>query len=147
MITLRPLHEDELATCDAMDRQAHARPFVLQTGLAGHRRQFAEPGVDYLAIDRAPHRLCGYLILARPAGSSSIELRRILVDRAARGVGQPSLALMEAHCRHEGGVERIWLDVFDNNRLGIHLYEKHGYRRVGRERFAGRWLHLYDKAL
>ncbi|MEM7377357.1 MAG: GNAT family N-acetyltransferase [Pseudomonadota bacterium] len=147
MITLRPLREDELAACEAMERQVHARPFVLQTGLDGHRRQFAESGVTYLAVDRAPHRLCGYLILVRSARSSSIEFRRILVDRDARGVGQPSLALMEAHCRHEGGVERIWLDVFDNNRLGIHLYEKQGYRRFGQERFAGRWLYLYDKAL
>jgi RimJ/RimL family protein N-acetyltransferase len=130
-----------------MDRQAHARKYVIQTGMATHRENFDNPDIRYLSIENEDGEFCGYFILVLEAKSDSVEFRRILVDRLKRGIGQQAIAEMERYCKSVIGTDRIWLDVFEDNAIGIHVYEKLGYRRFGEETLAGRKLFLYEKSL
>jgi len=147
MVSLRLSTRDELDTFDAMDRQVHARDFVVQTGIETHRKNFDDPLVTYLSIIDSQARFCGYFILVLEPDSGSVEFRRILVERHRRGVGQAAIAEMENYCRNVFGVGRIWLDVFADNEIGIHIYEKMGYTRFGQQRIGNRRLYLYEKAL
>jgi RimJ/RimL family protein N-acetyltransferase len=147
MISLRPSTREELEVFDAMDRQAHARNFVIQTGMTTHLENFGNPDITYLSIENGDGEFCGYFILVLEAESGSIEFRRILVDRRKRGVGQAAITEMERYCKTVIGVDRIWLDVFEDNEIGIHVYEKLGYRRFSEKPLAGRILYFYEKAL
>lgn len=147
MISLRPSRKEELDIFDDMDRQAHARNFVVQTGIEKHRKYFNDPGIAYLSIEDASGEFCGYFILAPEADRESVEFRRILIDREKRGIGQAAITAMEGYCKNNFKVNRIWLDVYEDNEIGIHVYEKLGYTRYGEERVDGRKLYLYEKAL
>ena len=147
MIRLRPATRDELEIFDALDREAHARDFVIQTGLDTHNENFDDPAIRYLAIIGKDGEFCGYFILVREANGISIEFRRILIARDRRGVGQAAIGEMERYCRNSFAARRIWLDVFDDNAIGIHVYEKLGYRRFGQGRHEGRKLLFYEKEL
>jgi len=147
MISLRPSTREELEILDAMDRQGHAREFVLQTGIETHRQYFDDPCITYLNIEDERGEFCGYFILVLEPETGSIEFRRILVDRHRRGVGQAAIIEMENYCKKTFAVERIWLDVFETNEIGIHIYEKLGYSRFKEELIDGRRLYFYEKAL
>jgi RimJ/RimL family protein N-acetyltransferase len=45
------------------------------------------------------------------------------------------------------GRRRIWLDVFEHNARGRHVYEKLGYRRFDSGELDGKPLLLYEKQL
>ena len=147
MISLRRSKREELETFDEMDRQDHARNFVIQTGIESHQKYFDDPGISYLSIENASGEFCGYFILALEQDNDSVEFRRILIDGRKRGIGQAAISEMESYCINEFKVNRIWLDVYEDNEIGIHVYEKLGYRRFDEECVDGRKLYLYEKAL
>jgi len=147
MISLRPSKREELEIFDAMDRQEHARDHVLQTGIETHRQYFDDPGITYLSIVDGDEQFCGYFILVLETDTASVEFRRILIGRNRRGVGQAAIVEMEQYCKTALDAERIWLDVFEGNEIGIHIYEKMGYSRFKEELFDRRRLYFYEKTL
>ena len=130
-----------------MDRQAHAKRFVLPTGIERHRALYADPHVTYLSIEDETGAFAGYFILVKEGDSGTVEFRRILVDADKRGVGQAALAEMERYCRETLGASRLWLDVFDDNAIGMHIYAKLGYRQFREEPAGARMLLFYEKSL
>ena len=144
MIQLTPVALNQLPTFDEMDRQPHAVRFVFQIGLEGHHRYYADPNVRYLNIECAGEFL-GYFILAHEPEAETVEFRRILLDKDARGVGQAAILAMEKYCRETYAMQRIWLDVYEDNEVGIHIYEKLGYAKFDQQRHDGRWLLFYQK--
>lgn len=147
MISLRPSKREELEIFDEMDRQDHARNFVIQTGLGTHQKYFIDPKITYLSIENSNGEFCGYFILVLEPDTESVEFRRILIDHKKRGIGQAAISEMESYCKNEFNVKRIWLDVYEDNEIGIHIYEKMGYERFNEKLVEGRKLYFYEKAL
>jgi len=147
MITLRPSKRSEIDRFDQLDRQEHARGFVIQTGKRLHLKQFIDPRISYLTIENFSGEFCGYFILVLDENSRSVEFRRILIDHNRRGIGQIAIREMEKYCKSELNVKRIWLDVFQDNEIGVHIYEKMEYERFNKKSFEGKTLYLYEKAL
>ena len=50
---------------------------------------------------------------------------------------------MEDYCRRVFNVPRIWLDVYDDNEVGKHIYQKLGYSQFQSEILSGRTLHFF----
>lgn len=146
MISLKPSKKEELEKFDEMDRQDHARNFVIQTGLETHQKCFSDPKVTYLCIENCSGEFCGYFILVSEPETESVEFRRILIDQEKRGIGQAAISEMERYCKREFNVNRIWLDVYEDNEIGMHIYEKMGYERFMVKRIEGRKLYFYEKA-
>ncbi len=83
--------------------------------------------------------IVGTVAAVGSGADASLRGRRVMVD------GQPAIAEMERYCKNAFDVKRIWLDVFEGNDIGIHIYEKMGYRYFKQERFDGRRLYFYEK--
>lgn len=147
MTSLRLSTRGELEIFDRMDRQDHARNFVTQTGIEVHRKLYDDPDITYLSIENSRGELSGYFVLVAEPDTASVEFRRILIDQNERGVGQVAIIEMENFCRRELGVKRIWLDVYEDNAIGRHVYEKLGYQRFKEELEEGRKLLFYEKTL
>ena len=147
MLSLRPSRRDELEIFDELDRQDHARNFVIQTGIETHQKYFRDPKITYLSIEDSSAELCGYFILVLESESGSIEFRRILIDQKKRGIGQAAIRAMENYCKNKFNRKRIWLDVYEDKKIGMHVYEKMGYKRFKEERAEGRKLYFYEKDL
>ena len=144
-VSLRVAQARELEILDAMDRQDHASQFVIQTGLEQHRRNFSDPDITYLCIENDRGQLCGYFILVAEAGGETIEFRRILIDQNQRGIGQNAIRAMEDYCRRRWNSRKIWLDVYEDNEIGRHIYEKMGYVPAGETYYEGRKLLFFAK--
>jgi len=146
-ITLRPSHRRELSLFARMQAQAHASSFLTPKSLTQHQAQFDDPAITYLSIvlDEQPDAAAGYFVLVDE--DESIEFRRIVIDESHRGIGQAAIALMERWCVAQYGQRRIWLDVYDDNEIGKHIYQKLGYRQFSSVREDARLLLLFEKRL
>ena len=147
MVELRLSSRNELDIFDNIDRQDHASNFITQIGLNTHLEFFDEPNITYLSIENNEGELSGYIVLVLEPGNQSLEFRRISVDQTKRGVGQAAIRKMERFSKRTFGVQRIWLDVYEDNAVGRHIYEKLGYKQFKVERREGRKLLFYDKDL
>jgi len=73
------------------------------------------------------NKLAGFIILCQE-GDETVEFRRIVISSKNRGIGQQTILAMEQYCSQELGCSAIWLDVFESNERGRHIYAKLGYR-------------------
>ena len=147
MISLRTSTRSELTIFDEMDRQDHAVKFITQIGLKKHNQFFDDPSITYLSIENHSGELSGYIVLVLEGDNESLELRRILIDQTKRGVGQAAIRETEKYGREKFGVNRIWLDAFEDNAVGRHIYEKSGYRQFDVGLTEGRKLIFYEKEI
>ena len=88
---------------------------------------------DFFWVATDGDNILGYAVVGKLGAEA--ELYNIAVDNAHRGRGIGN-ALME-HLKKEvskGGVEKVFLEVRERNAAAISLYEKHGFKSVGRRR-------------
>ena len=147
MISLRHSTEKELKVFVAMELQAHAIQFVNSMDLDSHKRKFKNPNTIYLSIENNKNEVAGYFILVVEADTESIEFHRIVIDENCRGIGQLAIREMENYCRKVLSARRIWLDVYDHNLVGRHIYEKLGYEKFKQSTGDERKLLFYQKVL
>ena len=95
------------------------------------RRHLANPRAR-LRVALAGGRLLGYHLLLRRENSAWARLYSIAVDPAARGqgLGRRLLADAERQAR-AAGCAGLRLEVRQDNRAAVALYEAAGYRRAG----------------
>tara|TARA_R110002096_G_scaffold265152_3_gene458658 strand:- start:702 stop:1145 length:444 start_codon:yes stop_codon:yes gene_type:complete len=147
MITLRPSVEKELNVFANMELQVHANRFVNATNLESHRSSFKNPNIIYLSIENIEGKVSGYFILVVETDTESVEFHRIVIDENCRGIGQAAIREMENYCRSVLSAKRIWLDVYEDNLVGKHIYEKLDYKKFKERKCDGRKLLFYQKAL
>ena len=145
-ISLRRTEASELAGFVVLEQDIDAAAHILPTTLQQHQAQFARDDIVYLTIERGG-TTCGFFILVLEQDGNSVEFRRIVVTPRGDGIGQRAIPAMEDWCRDRLGRGRIWLDVFDSNPRGRHVYEKLGYRRFDEAPYDNRILYFYHKAL
>lgn len=145
-ISVEPALRNDLPLFREMEQEEDTAEFVYAYSLEEHKKAFETPGISYLRIsqDGVP---IGFFLLAVEEESRSVEFRRIVIQPAARGVGQIAIRLMHQYCRDQLGCTRIWLDVFEQNARAVHVYEKLGYRRFGVEESGAKRLALYERQL
>ncbi len=146
MIRIRESRAHELRAFILMEAESDTAEFILPYSLARHREEFEREEIVYLSIFRR-HELAGFFILALEADGNSVEFRRIVVDDKGRGTGQQSILAMETYCRHQLKRKRIWLDVFEDNHRGRHVYQKLGYREFDRGELEDRILIFMQKTI
>ena len=130
-----------------MELQPHTKAFINGADLADHQRDFDNDEIIYLSIENDKQELVGYFILAMAPGDKTVEFQRILIDQHQRGIGQIAIEKMENYCREALKARRIWLDVYEDNLKGKHIYEKLGYKRFKEAETEGRKLLYYKKSL
>jgi RimJ/RimL family protein N-acetyltransferase len=138
--------ERDLPLFERMEQDPDTRGFITPYSLDTHATNFAKADVVYLRI-LADGRLAGFFILVLDPDGRSVEFRRVVVAAKGAGIGQLAIQRMEEFCREEMGRRRIWLDVFEHNARGRHVYEKLGYRRFDSGELDGKPLLLYEKQL
>jgi RimJ/RimL family protein N-acetyltransferase len=144
---LRQSTKEELALFHKLDQQSHAAQYVMKTGLKKHQQYFNDPNITYLTITSDEVKVLGYFMLVNEPDLNSVEFRRILIDQSKLGIGQASIFEMEIFCRNNFNAKRIWLDVFDDNVIGKHIYKKLGYKKFKEQTYLERTLEFYEKNL
>jgi RimJ/RimL family protein N-acetyltransferase len=146
MIEIHQASFEQLGDFVEMERDNDTAKYILPTSSQQHQANFAQADTIYLSIMQR-EELVGYFILAPEPDSDSVEFRRVVIAHKGRGIGQQAIPEMEKFCARTLNCKRIWLDVYDFNSRGIHLYEKLGYRRFDQGDFEGKHLFFYEKQL
>ena len=129
-----------------LEQAPDTKQFVLPYSETEHTRNILSSTFVYLRILDAGE-LVGFFILVLDSEPNSVEFRRVVVSDKGKGVGQSAITAMEQFCRTQLQRTRVWLDVFEYNNRGRHIYEKLGYERYGESDHEGRRLLLYQKRL
>ena len=146
MVTIREAYIEELAAFVSMEQEADIADFIVPYSLDMHQTKFNEQNTIYLSI-LYKAQLVGFMLLVLDADQISAEFRRIVVSARGKGIGQAALEMMEHYCMTKLGRHRIWLDVFEFNERGRHIYEKRGYKPFKSETYEGKRLLFYEKPL
>jgi GNAT superfamily N-acetyltransferase len=144
MIELRQSRIEELDFFHVMEQDADTSAFILPYSLQRHRREFERAEITYLSV-YAHGKLSGFFILKLDSDQDSVEFRRVVIANKGLGFGQPAITAMEEYCRDQLMRNRVWLDVFEFNLRGRHIYEKLGYQRFDSVDLDGKNLLLYEK--
>ena len=129
-----------------MEQDADAAPNIDPYSYEQHLAEYNRSDIVYLSI-YDNHELAGFFILALDPDNTSVEFRRIVVARRDKGIGQQAIFKMETYCREHLKRNRVWLDVFDFNQRGQHVYVKLGYQLFDKKDFYGKTLLCYQKSI
>jgi [ribosomal protein S18]-alanine N-acetyltransferase len=127
-IAIRYARQSDLDAIDRLERIAFTGDRLSRRSL----RSFMAKG-DRLLVAADDEGLAGYALVIRRKGARKARLYSIAVDplRGGRGVGRALLAAVQSHAI-EQGCESLRLEVREDNRRALALYERLGYRRFGR---------------
>ena len=144
MLNIFPLKRNELDKLVELEMHPDVSKFVMANTLEEHQKNIQNINLTYLKIVLNDQFL-GYVILNLDNDHVSVELRRIAIKDRCNGIGQEALRLIENYCINELDRSRIWLDVFSENTIARHVYEKFGYTPFGSYIVEDSELVLYDK--
>lgn len=144
-IKLFPTLEVHLNDLVAWEQQAGVGEFILANSKEQHLVGMQEPTIQYLSVFQN-EQLVGFIILALEP-NNTIEFRRIVIGHRGDGIGQLAIQAMEQYCLEHFACQRIWLDVFDLNERGQHIYRKLGYQEFKRCQHGDHQLLLFEKHL
>ena len=147
MTVLRRSNTEDLEKFIVLDRQEDVYNYIIKYSIDDYSDFFNDPRIICLTINDSKEEFAGYIILALEDDNYSVEFRRIVIDEEKRGIGQTAIKLMEEFCIGELNAGRIWLDVFEHNKRGLHVYQKLGYSKFKEEQYKGKNLHFYEKSL
>ncbi|KZX02011.1 histone acetyltransferase [Pseudoalteromonas luteoviolacea] len=145
MLELLQSQPEEVGAFIAMEQESSTLAHIIPYAKEAHLEAMSNEHIVYLSI-YAEQKLAGFMILAI-VQEKSVEFRRIVISNKGKGVGQKAVALMEAYCVESLKRKHIWLDVFEKNARGIHIYTKLGYSQFDEAIHAGSKLILMEKSL
>ena len=147
MTALRRSNIEDLKKFIVLDRQKDVCNYIIKYTLDDYADFFNDPRIIFLTITDNKEEFAGYIILVIEETNNSVEFKRIVVDEKKRGIGQAAIKLMETFCIERIDAKRIWLDVFEHNKRGLHIYKKLGYSKFKEEVYEGKNLLFYEKSL
>ena len=144
MINLKKSSEKDIPSFIEMEKSDGTAQFITPYSFQQHQQEMRQSDVKYLSIMNN-EALAGFIILATNADLGSVEFRRIVVASKGNGIGQLAIGAMEVYCTNVLSCSRIWLDVFESNKRGQHIYQKLGYRKFKSEPYGDNILLYMEK--
>jgi len=129
-----------------MENNSDTSEFIVPYNYNKHLREINYSSNRYLGIYEKD-QLLGFFILGIEQEGKRIEFRRIVIKQKGCGYGQKAIKELENYCIAFWNTKSIWLDVFDYNKRGIHVYEKTGYKKIDKKLLDGKRLIIMEKYL
>ena len=125
---LRKAGPGDLDWIVAQESRPDFAAFIHQWPRPRHALNLADPDFRYLIARDDRTEPLGFVILAGLASPvRGIELVRMAVATPGRGLGRRLLRRVIRLAFAELGADRLWLDVFDDNRRARHVYRSAGF--------------------
>jgi len=126
-VMLRPTHRNDVKQIIRFELEN--KDFVHFYSKEKHLELLDDTNCLHLSVFRRDvNELIGHVILfGLQTGRKVLEFRRITITQPGNGYGRETLILIQKMCFETLLFESIWLDVYDDNSLAIHLYESEGF--------------------
>ncbi|MGO8719078.1 MAG: GNAT family N-acetyltransferase [Acidobacteriaceae bacterium] len=131
-IRLRPATDSDIASILSLERIPVFHTLVGTWPEEEHRRAMHNPDVRYFMVTTEDDEAAGFALLRGVLlPHRSLELKRFVIARPGKGLGQPALSAIMAIAFNELCAHRLWLDVFETNMRALHIYRKAGFHPDG----------------
>ena len=92
-----------------------------------HLSEIADPNHLLLIFkEKDTKEIVGYALIRLDFKSNIFEIRRIAITKKGIGYGKESMTALIKYSFEETDTNRLWLDVYPDNVIGIKLYESLG---------------------
>lgn len=145
VLELRKSVISEASAFVEMECSPDTKGFVIPYSVEKHVSLIESNEVVYLSL-YDENELSGFIILSQES-QDTVEFRRIVVASKGKGLGQLAIKEMEQYCAEHLNCSKVWLDVFESNSRGIHIYQKLGYTQFKEALYEGRSLLFMEKML
>lgn len=145
-LILNLLNENHITELIKMEEAADTSEFIIPYNEERHLSEIKNLSNKYVGIYEKG-QLLGFIILGIEEEGKRIEFRRIVIKQKGLGFGQEAIMQLEEYCRAVWNTKSIWLDVFEFNHRGIHIYEKLGYKKTGESFLNKKRLVIMEKNL
>lgn len=137
IIETKRLKIDEAVAADIemiIEIESHKdnRDFLWIGTVQEHLDEIADPKHMLLVFrEKATGEVKGYSLIRLDFKSHIFEVRRIAITDKGKGYGKESMKALIKYAFEETQTNRLWLDVYPDNEIGIKLYESLGMHRDG----------------
>ena len=108
------------------------RDFIWQGTYEQHLNEINDENHMLLKFEKTEDRgIAGYCLIGLDRHSERFELRRIVITEKGKGYGREAIAALMGYAFTELGMNKFWLDVYPDNKVGIALYESLGLKKEG----------------
>jgi len=87
--------------------------------------------IPVMIKERATNETAGYILARLNRKANSFELRRLAITKKGKGYGKETMLGLFDYVFNELKQNKLWLDVYHDNYIGISLYEKVRMHRDG----------------
>ncbi len=124
-MAIRAAIESDIDMIMALEQHPDNCNYVWQGTLEQHRAEIADPDYCLWVFQlKDGARTVGYALSKIDRKSDVFELRRIVIDDKGKGYGEEAIRAIIKYAFEDLQINRFWLDVYPDNRVGINLYEK-----------------------
>ena len=108
------------------------RDFIWQGTYEQHLSEINDENHLLLKFEKSEDRgIAGYCLIGLDRHSERFELRRIAITEKGKGYGREAIKALMDYAFTELGMNKFWLDVYPDNKVGISLYESLGLKKEG----------------
>lgn len=143
---IRTSLENELELFQSFEKEKDTKDYIIPYTVEKHIEEFNKSNIFYKTILNG-NKIVGFMILNLEEDKKSVEFRRIVINEKGKGFGIMAINYLDYIVKEEYLRNRIWLDVFANNKRAIHIYETCGYKYLNSINQLGKELNIYEKML
>ncbi|MGB5823663.1 MAG: GNAT family protein [Proteocatella sp.] len=124
--------ESDIESIMEMENHKENRDFIWQGTYQQHLEEIKDGNHLLLRFNKKENgEMIGYALVGLDLKSEKFELRRIAVSQKGMGYGKEAMKALIKFAFEEKNINRFWLDVYPDNKVGIRLYEGLGLKRDG----------------
>jgi RimJ/RimL family protein N-acetyltransferase len=131
-LTILPVEIADIETIIQIENHPDNRDFIWQGTYNDHLNEINDP--DHLLLkflDNTSNQIIGYSLIHLNRQSEIFELRRIAIVEKKQGYGREAMQGLIDYAFNKMTINRLWLDVYPDNIVGIQLYESLGFVKEG----------------
>ena len=124
--------DEDIPAIIELENHPENRDFIWQGTVEEHMSEIRD-GEHLLLIFRRKEddALAGYTLIHQNFKSHIFEIRRIALVFKRQGYGREAMNALIRYAFEETETNRLWLDVYTDHPVGIHLYESLGMHKDG----------------
>ena len=129
---LMEAQESDINMIMEIENHKDNRDFIWQGTYEQHLSEINDENHLLLKFEKTEDRgIAGYCLIGLDRHSERFELRRIAITEKGKGYGREAIKALMDYAFTELGMNKFWLDVYPDNKVGISLYESLGLKKEG----------------
>ena len=129
---LMEAQESDINMIMEIENHKDNRDFIWQGTYEQHLSEINDENHLLLKFEKSEDRgIAGYCLIGLDRHSERFELRRIAITEKGRGYGREAINELIRYAFEDLGMNKFWLDVYPDNKVGIALYESLGLKKEG----------------